>query len=162
MNAESIVFQFVIQKYDQDIQNYNITSFDRVEGLGLPYWGRNMGWVFLRIWCWGPKRDEVTGEWRRLRNEEPYALYSSLNIILVIKSRRMRSVRHLERMGDRRGAYRVLVGIPEGKRLLGRPRRRWEDNSKLLLSEFGWRHVLGWSGSGYGQVAGVVVNLRVI
>jgi len=46
-------------------------------------------------------------------------------------------------MGDRRGAYRVLVGIPEGKRLLGRPRRRWEDNSKLLLSEFGWRHVLG-------------------
>ena len=157
MSAESIVFQFVVQKYDQDIQNYNIACFDRVEGLGLPYWGRNMGWVFLRIGCWWPKRDAVTGEWRRLHNEVPYALYSSPNIIRVIKSGRMRSVGHLERMGDRRGAYRVLVGIPEGKRLFWRPGRRWEDNIKLLLSEFGWGACTGliwlrvWAGGGRGS-----------
>jgi len=76
----------------------------------------------------GPKRDEVTGEWRKLHNEEPNDLYSSPNIVRVIKSRRMRWAGHVARMGERRGVYRVLVGKPEGKRHPGRPRRRWEDN----------------------------------
>jgi hypothetical protein len=79
--------------------------------------------VLRRIF--GPKRDEVTGEWRKLHNEELNGLYSLLNIVRVIKSRRMRWVGHVERMGEGRGVYRVLVGKPEGKRPLGRPRHRW-------------------------------------
>ena len=78
----------------------------------------------------GPKRDEVTGEWRKLRNEELNDWYSSPNIIRVVKSRRMRWAGHVSRMGERRGVYRVLVGKPEGKRPLGVPRRRWEGNFK--------------------------------
>ena len=70
----------------------------------------------------GPRRDEVTGDWRRLHNEDLNDLYSSLNILRVIKSRRMRWARHVVRMGEERGVYRVLVGKPEGKRPLGRPR----------------------------------------
>jgi hypothetical protein len=84
--------------------------------------------VLRRIF--GPKRDEVTGEWRRLHNKELYALYSSRNVIQVMKSRRLRWA---GRMGERRGAYRALVGKPEGRRPLGRPRCRWEDNSKMDL-----------------------------
>jgi hypothetical protein len=91
-----------------------------------------------------PKRDEVTGEWRRLHNKELHALYSSPNIIRVIKSRRLRWAEHVARMGERRGAYRVLVGKPEGRRPLGRPRRRWEDNIKMDLREVGWG---AWTGS---------------
>jgi hypothetical protein len=72
----------------------------------------------------GPKRDEVTGEWKRLHNEELNDLYSSPNIIRVIKSRRMRWAEHVARMGEGRSAYRILVGRPEGRRPLGRPRRR--------------------------------------
>jgi hypothetical protein len=72
----------------------------------------------------GPKRDEVTGEWRKLHSEELHILYSSPNIIRQIKSRRMRWVRHMARMGEERKMYRVLVGKPEGKRPLGRIRRR--------------------------------------
>jgi hypothetical protein len=86
----------------------------------------------------GPKRDEVTGEWRRLHNKELYALYSSPNIIRVIKTRRLRWAEHVARMGERRGAYRALVGKPEGRKPLGRPRRRWEDNIKIKLREVGW------------------------
>jgi hypothetical protein len=82
-----------------------------------------------------PKRDEITGEWRKLNNEELDDLYSSPNIIRVIKSRRMRWAGHVARVGERRGAYRVLLGKPEGKRQLGRPRRRWEDNIKMDLQE---------------------------
>jgi hypothetical protein len=85
----------------------------------------------------GPKRDEVTGEWRRLHKKELYALYSSLNIIRVMKSRRLRWAGHVARMGERRGAYRALVGKPEGRRPLKRPRRRWEDNIKMDLREVG-------------------------
>jgi hypothetical protein len=85
----------------------------------------------------GPKRDEVTGEWRRLHNKELYALYYSPNIIRVIKSRRLRWAGHVARMGEWRGAYRALVGKPEGRRPLGRPRRRWEDNIKMDLREVG-------------------------
>jgi hypothetical protein len=78
----------------------------------------------------GPKRDEVTGEWRKLHNEELNDLYSLPNVVRVVKSR-MRWAVHLARMGEERGVHRVLVGKPEGKRPLGRPRRRWEDNIKM-------------------------------
>jgi hypothetical protein len=92
--------------------------------------------VLRRIF--GPKRDEVTGEWRRLNNKELNYLYSSPNIFWVIKSRRMRWAGHVARMGEGRVAYRILVGRPEGRRSLGRPRRRWEDNIKMDLQEVGW------------------------
>ena len=85
----------------------------------------------------GPKREEVTGEWRKLDNEELRDLYSLPNIVRVVKSRRMRWVGHVARMGEGRGVHRVLVGKPEGKRPLGRPRRRWEDNIKMDLREVG-------------------------
>jgi len=91
--------------------------------------------VLRRIF--GPKRDEVTGEWRTLHNEELNDPYSSPNIVWVIKSRRIRWAEHVARMGERRGLYRVLVGKPEGKRPLGRPRRRWEENIKMDLQEVG-------------------------
>jgi hypothetical protein len=83
----------------------------------------------------GPKRDEVTGGWRRLHIEEINDLYSSPNIFRVIKSIRLRWGGHVARMGERRGVYRVLMGKPEGKRPVGRPRRRWEDNIKMDLQE---------------------------
>ena len=83
----------------------------------------------------GPKRDEVTGEWRKLRNEELNDLYCSTNIVRVIKSGRMRWAGHVAHMGEGRGVYRVLVGKPVGKRPLGRPRRRSEDNIKMDLQE---------------------------
>jgi len=85
----------------------------------------------------GPKRDEVTGEWRKLHNEELRELYSVPNIVQVVKSRRMRQAGHVAHMGEGRGAHRVLVGKPEGKRPLGRPRRRWEYNIKMDLWEVG-------------------------
>jgi hypothetical protein len=80
----------------------------------------------------------VTAEWRRLHNEELNELYSSPNIVRVNKSRRMRWKGHVARMGEGRGTYRVLVGRPEGRRPVGRPRRRWEDNNKMDLQEVGW------------------------
>jgi len=83
----------------------------------------------------GPRRDEVTGEWRRLHSEELNDLYSSPKIVRVIKSRRMRWAGHVVRMGEKRKRYRVLVGKPEGKRPLGRPRRRWVDNIRTDLQE---------------------------
>jgi hypothetical protein len=92
--------------------------------------------VLRRIF--GPKGDEVTGEWRRLHNKELYALYYSTNIIRVIKSRRLRWAGHVARMGERRGEYRALIGKPHGRRSPGRPRRRWEDNIKMDLREVGW------------------------
>jgi len=86
----------------------------------------------------GPKRGEVTGEWRKLHKEKLRDLYSLPNIVRVVKSRRMRLAGHVARMGKGRGMYRVLVGKPEGKRTLGRPRRRWEDNINMDLQEVGW------------------------
>ena len=77
--------------------------------------------------------DEVTGEWRKLHNEELNDFFSSPNIVRVIKSRRMRWAGHVLRMGEERGMYRVLVGKPEGRRPLGRPRRRWVDNIRMDL-----------------------------
>jgi hypothetical protein len=94
--------------------------------------------VLRRIF--GSKRDEETGEWRRLHNEELNDLYSSPNIIRVIKSGRMRWAWHVARMTEKRGAYRILVRRPEGRRPLGRPRRRWEDNIKMDIQEVGWEN----------------------
>ena len=85
----------------------------------------------------GPKRHEESGEWRKLHNEELSDLYSLPNIVRVVKSRRMRWVAHVALMGEGRGVHRILVGKPEGKRPLGRPTRRWEDNIKLDLQEVG-------------------------
>jgi hypothetical protein len=92
--------------------------------------------VLRRIF--GPKRDEVTGEWRRLYNKELYALYSSPNIIRVIKSRRLRLAGHEARMRERRGAFRVLEGKLERRKPLGKTRCRCEDNIKMDLREVSW------------------------
>jgi hypothetical protein len=91
----------------------------------------------------GPKRKEVTGEWRKLHNEELTDFYSSPNIIRVIKSRRMRWARHIARMGERRGVYWVLVGKPEGKKPLCSPRRGGVDNIKMDLHKVRWG---AWTG----------------
>ena len=90
--------------------------------------------VFWRVF--GPKRDEVTGEWRKLHIEELRDLYSLPNIVRVVKSR-IRWAGHVARMGEGRGVHRALVGKPEKKRPLGRPRHRWEDNIKMDLREAG-------------------------
>jgi hypothetical protein len=84
----------------------------------------------------GPKREE-DGSWRKLHSDELHNLYSSPNIVRVIKLRRMRWAEHEARMGEGRRVYRVWVGRPEGKKALGRPRRRWEDNIKTDLKEIG-------------------------
>jgi hypothetical protein len=83
--------------------------------------------------AFGPKRDEVTGEWRKLHNKELNDLYSLPNIVRVVKLRQMRWAGHVARMGKDKSVHRVLVRKPEGKSLLGRPRRRWEDNIKMDL-----------------------------
>jgi hypothetical protein len=85
-----------------------------------------------------PKRDEVTGERRELHSEELHILYSSPNTIRLLKSRRIRWAGHVARTGEERKLYRVLVGKPEGKRPLGRPRLRWEDGIRMDLREIGW------------------------
>jgi hypothetical protein len=91
--------------------------------------------VLRRIF--GPKRDEVMGEWRRLHNEELHNLYSTPDIIRQVKSKRMRWAGHVARMGEERNLCKVLAGKPEGKRPLGRPRRRWEDGIRMDLRETG-------------------------
>jgi hypothetical protein len=92
--------------------------------------------VFRRIF-W-PKRDEVTGVWKKLHNEELNGLYCSTNIIWVVRLRRMRWAGHVVCMWDRRGVYRVMVRKLEGKGSLGRPRHRWEDIIKMDLQGVGW------------------------
>ena len=119
--------------------------------------------VLRRIF--GPRRDEVTGEWKRLHNEELNDLYSSPNIVRVIKSRRMRWAGYVARMGEESGVYRVLVGKPERRRLLVRPRRRWVDNIRMDLQEVGCGY-MDWIGlaqdrGGWRTLVSAVMNRRV-
>jgi hypothetical protein len=113
----------------------------------------------------GPKRDEVTGEWRKLHNEKLHDLYSSPNIIRIIKSRRMRWAGHVTRMGKKRNAYRFMVRKPEGKRPLGRPTHRKVDIVRMDLGEVGWDDV-DWIGlakdrNRWRALVNSVLNLRV-
>ena len=103
---------------------------------GTHFWSY-LAQFFLEREVFAPRRDEVTGEWRRLHNEELNDLYCSHNIVRVIKSRRMRWAGHVARMGEERGVYRALVGKPEGRRPLGIPRRRWVNNIMMYLQEVG-------------------------
>jgi hypothetical protein len=111
-------------------------------------------WVLRRIF--GPKSDEVMGEWRKLHSEELHNLYSSPDIIRQIKSRRMRWAGHMARMGKERKLYKVLVGKPEGKRPLGRPRRRWEDGIRMNLRETGWGVSIGFDWLRIGTDGGLL------
>jgi hypothetical protein len=118
--------------------------------------------VLRRIF--GPKREE-DGSWRKLHNDEIHSLYSSPNIVRVSKSRRMRWAEHVARMGEGKGVYRVLIGRPEGKRPLERPRRRWGDNIKMDLREIGIDGA-SWIQLAQGRVqwwafVNTVMNLRV-
>jgi hypothetical protein len=119
--------------------------------------------VLRRIF--GPRRDEVTGKWRKLHNEELRELYSSPSIIRIIKSRRMGWAGHVARMREKKNGYRLLVGKPEGKRLLGRPRRRWVDNIRMDLGEVEWGDVdwivLAQDRSRWRVLVNSVLNLRV-
>ena len=113
----------------------------------------------------GPRKDEVTGEWRRLHNEELNDLYSSPNTVQVIKSRRMRWAGHVARMGEERGVYRVLVVKTEGRRTLERPTRRWVDNIRTDLQEVGCGY-MDWIGLAQNRdrwrtLVSAVMNLRV-
>jgi len=113
----------------------------------------------------GPKWDEVRGELRKPHNEELNDLYSSPNIVRVIKSRRMSLLEHVARKEERRGVHRVLVGKPEAKRLLGRSRRRWEDDMKLKLQKVGFGG-MGWielaqKRDRWRSLVNTVMNLRV-
>jgi hypothetical protein len=119
--------------------------------------------VLRRIF--GPKRDEVMCEWRKLHNEELRDLYSSPSIIRIIKLRRMRWASHVARMGEKRNAYKLLVRKPGGKRPLGRPRRRWVDNIRMYLGEVEWGGV-DWIGlakdrNRWRALVNSVLNLRV-
>jgi hypothetical protein len=93
----------------------------------------------------GPKKDGMTGGWRKLHNEELHNLYSSPSIIRIIKTRKMRYVEHVAGMEEKRNVYRLLVGRPEGKRPLGRPRRRWMNNIKMDLLDIRLS-VVDWTG----------------
>jgi hypothetical protein len=114
----------------------------------------------------GPKRGEVTGGWRKLHNEEVHDLYSSPSIIRIVKSRRMRLMWHVARMGEKSNSYRLWVGKPGmGKKPLGRPRRRWVDNIRMDLVEVGWSDV-DWIGMAqdrdkWSAFVNSVLNFRV-
>jgi hypothetical protein len=120
--------------------------------------------VLRRIF--GPERDEVTGEWRKLHNEELHNLYSSPDIVRQVKSRRMRWAGHVARIGEERKVYKVFVGKPEGKRPLGRPKLRWEDGIRMYLSEISlggmdWIRLAQDRGR-WRAVVSAVMNLRVL
>jgi hypothetical protein len=114
----------------------------------------------------GFKRDEVTGEWRKFHNEELHNLYSSPDIIRQVKSRRIRWAGHVAHMGEERKMYKVLAGKPEGKRPLGRLRRRWEDGIRKVLREIGLGGVdwirLAQDRDRWQAVVSAVMNLRVL
>jgi hypothetical protein len=119
--------------------------------------------VLRRIF--GPKRDEVMGEWRKLHSEEVRDLYSLRSIIRIINSRMMRWARHVARLGKKRNAYRLLVQKPNGKRPLGRPTRRWVDNIRIYHGEVGWGDV-DWIGlaqdrNRWRALVNSVLNLQV-
>jgi hypothetical protein len=119
--------------------------------------------VLRRIF--GPKMDEVTGGWRKLHNQKLRGLYSSPSIVRVIKARRMRWAGHVARMGEVRCAYNILVLRPEGRRPLGRPRRRWEDNIKMdpreiAFGDVDWIHK-AQDRDRWRAVVNTVMNLRV-
>jgi len=119
--------------------------------------------VLRRIF--GCRMDEVTGEWRRLHNEELNDLHPSPNIVRVIKSSRMRWAGHVSRMFEERGVYRVLVGKPEGKRPPGRPRRRWVNNIRMDLQEVECGYMY-WIDRAQGRdrwrtLVSAVMNIRV-
>ena len=139
----SFVLEFTVQKCkDLDMQNHNLTDcfvwvwnlvFHIEEKCRLKVFENKVLRKILR-----PKRDEATGEWRRLHNKELYAPYASPNIIRVIKSKRLIWAGHVARMGEGRDAYRVLLGKHQRSRPLERPRSRWEDNIRMDLREAGW------------------------
>jgi hypothetical protein len=120
--------------------------------------------VLRRIF--GPKRDEVAGELRKLHNEELHDLYSSPTIVRVIKSIRMRWAGHVVRMAEGRGVYRALVGKPEGKRPLGRHRCKWEDNTKMDLQVVGCGSMdwieLAQDRDRWRELVNAVINIRVL
>jgi hypothetical protein len=168
--AESVIFQFAIQ-------NLNIKIYRTIILLVVLYGCETWSLTLrderrLRVFenrvlrkVFGPKRDEVTGEWRKLHNEELSDLYSLSNIVRVVKSRRMSWSGHVARMEEGRGVYRFLVGKPEGKRPVGRPRRRWEDNIRMDLQEVGrscgdWME-LAQDRDRWRVPVGTVRNLRV-
>jgi hypothetical protein len=113
----------------------------------------------------GPKRDEVTEGQRKLHNEELHDLYSSPSIIRIMKSRRMRWVGYVVRIGEKRNAYRLLAGKPERKTPLGRPRRKRVDNIRMNLLEFGWGDVdrigLAQDTNKWRAIVNSVLNLGV-
>jgi hypothetical protein len=119
--------------------------------------------VLSRIF--GPRRDEVTGEWRKLYNEELHDLYSSPSIIRIMKARGMRWTGHVALMGEKKNAYRLLLGKPDGRKPLGRPRRRWLDNIRMDLVEVGWGDVdwidLAQDRDRWRTLVNSVLNLRV-
>ena len=165
--AESFVFQVAIKKFK------DLTIILPLVLYGCETWLLTLqeerklkvfeNMVLRRIF--GPRRDEVTGEWRRLHNEELNDLYPSPNIVRVIKSRRMRWAGRMACMGEEREVYKVLVGKPEGKRPLGRPRHRWVDNIRTDLQEVGCGY-MDWSGLAqdgdrWRTLVHAVMNLRV-
>ena len=142
VGAESFVFQFTIK--------YLKTKMHRTIILPIVLYGCETWSLTMRVErrlrvfenrvlrrIFGPKRNEVTGEWRKLHNEELNDLYCSPNIIRVIKLRRMRWTGHVARMVNRRSVYRVLVGKPETNGLLRRLSRRWDDNIQMNFREVG-------------------------
>jgi hypothetical protein len=113
----------------------------------------------------GPKRDEVLGGWRKLHNGRLHNLYSSRNIIRMMKLGRMRWAGHVVRIGEKRNSCRILVGKPEGRRPVGRPRSRWKDNVKIDLREIGWGRMdwidLAQDRDRWKALVNTVMNLRV-
>jgi hypothetical protein len=166
--AETFVFQFTTQKdIDENIQNYNFACwFVRVWNVVAHMREERRlkvleNRVLRRIS--EPKRDEVTGEWRKLHNEELNDVYCSPSTVGEIKSRKMRWAGHVARMGDK--TYMILVGKPEGKRPLGRPRCRWEDSIKIDFQEVGCRGMewieLAQDKDRWRALINAVMNLRV-